>query len=226
MLTAKSKKRRKKMEKEKQQSSLKVKIISLVISLLVCFMLIGVSVWAALQQTVTIDNTITITTAGNTRVKVDVSEYLNEGSEKVDAAPSSISSWTPVDTKADSVDSDTISPTAILFSVSDNHNYYAYKIEFTNNSVDDGSSVITTYAHINSSAVDNTQLTIYYGENLASMTALVNNTAMDADITLDDATLTSFYVVVAVSAENGLAGLTAAGAVDFDLNITIDQTNG
>ena len=63
------------MEKEKQQSSIKVKIISLVISLLVCFMLIGVSVWAATQQNVTIDNTITITTAGNTRVEVTVSEH-------------------------------------------------------------------------------------------------------------------------------------------------------
>lgn len=225
MLTAKSKKRRKKMEKEKQQSSLKVKIISLVISLLVCFMLIGVSVWAALKQTVTIDNTITITTAGNTRVKVDVSEYLNEGSEKVDAAPSSISSWTPVDTKADSVDSDTISPTAILFSVSDNHNYYAYKIDFTNNSVDDESSVITTYAHISSSAVDNTELTIYYGASLsASMQTLANNTPLDFDVTLDSATETSFYIIVA--AKRALGEMTPASAVNFDLSIAIDQMGG
>ncbi len=213
------------MEKEKQQSSIKVKIISLVISLLVCFMLIGVSVWAATQQNLTIDNTITITTAGNTRVEVTVSEYLNEGTDAISVSPESISSWSEVDTKTAETDSDTITPTAILFSQADGHNYYAYKIDFTNQSVDDESGVITTYAHISSSAVNNTQLTIYYGTSLsASMQTLTNNKALDTDVTLDSATETSFYIIVA--ANTALGEMTPASGVDFDLTITIDQTNG
>ena len=213
------------MEKEKQQSSIKVKIISLVISLLVCFMLIGVSVWAATQQNLTIDNTITITTAGNTRVEVTVSEYLNTGTDAISASPETISSWSEVDTKTAETNSDTFTPTAILFSQADGHNYYAYKIDFTNQSVDDESSVITTYAHISSSAVDNAQLTIYHGASLsASMQTLANNTALDIDVTLDSATETSYYIIVA--ANTALGEMTPASAVDFDLNITIDQTKG
>lgn len=225
MLTAKSKKRRKKMEKEKQQSSIRLKIVALVISLLVCFTLIGISVWAATQQNVTIDNTITITTAGNTRVQVKVSEYLNAGTDAISASPESISSWSEVGTKTAETNSDTINPTAILFSLDDGHNYYAYKIDFTNQSVNDESDVITTYAHISSSAVDNAQLTIYHGASLsASMQTLANNTALDIDVTLDSATETSFYIVVAVN--EALGEMTPASAVDFDLSIAIDRMGG
>ena len=213
------------MEKEKQQSSIRLKIVALVISLLVCFTLIGISVWAATQQNVTIDNTITITTAGNTRVQVKVSEYLNTGTDAISASPESISSWSEVDTKTAETNSDTIKPTAILFSQSDKHNYYAYKIDFTNQSVNDESDVITTYAHISSSAVDNTELTIYYGATLsASMQTLANNTNLDFDVTLDSATETSFYIIVAVN--RALGEMTPASAVDFDLSIAIDQTKG
>ena len=161
----------------------------------------------------------------NTRVEVTVSEYLNEGVDAVSASPETISSWSEVDTKTAETNSDTINPAAILFSQADGHNYYAYKIDFTNQSVDDESGVITTYAHISSSAVDNTQLTIYYGTTLsASMQTLANNTALDTDVTLDSATETSFYIIVA--ANQALAELTEAAGVDFDLTITIDQTNG
>lgn len=213
------------MEKEKQQSSIRLKIVALVISLLVCFTLIGISVWAATQQNVTIDNTITITTAGNTRVQVKVSEYLNEGTDAISASPESISSWSEVGTKTAETNSDTINPTPILFSLDDGHNYYAYKIDFTNQSVNDESDVITTYAHISSSAVDNTELTIYYGATLsASMQTLANNTNLDFDVTLDSATETSFYIVVAV--KRALGEMTPASAVDFDLSIAIDRTGG
>lgn len=213
------------MEKEKQQSSIRLKIVALVISLLVCFTLIGISVWAATQQNVTIDNTITITTAGNTRVQVKVSEYLNTGTDAISASPESISSWREVDTKTAETNSDTINPTPILFSQADKHNYYAYKIDFTNQSVNDESDVITTYAHISSSAVDNTELTIYYGASLsASMQTLANNTPLDFDVTLDSATETSFYIIVA--AKRALGEMTPASAVNFDLSIAIDQMGG
>lgn len=219
------------MEKEKQQSSIKVKIISLVISLLVCFTLIGISVWAATQQNVTIDNTINISTEGNTRVAVTASEASNESGDAVSACPDNISSWAAMASnsgdvssgvKPAGINSATYQATAMDFSVTDGKNWYAYKLDFSNE------STVEVYAHISSSAVDNSQITIYYGENLASMTALANNKAMDTDVTLGAADggsdTATFYVVVA--SKVALTELTDASPIDFDLNITIDQTEG
>ena len=56
------------------------------------------------------------------------------------------------------------------------------------------------------------------------MQTLTNNKALDTDVTLDSATETSFYIIVA--ANTALGEMTPASAVDFDLTITIDQTNG
>ena len=146
--------------------------------------------------------------------------FLNDA---ISASPESIDPWSEVATKTAETNSDTITPTPILFSQADKHNYYAYKIDFTNQSVDDESGVITTYAHISSSAVDNAELTIYHGPSLsASMQTLENNTALGAHVTLDSATETSYYIIVA--AKTALGEMTPASAVDFDLTITIDQT--
>ena len=219
------------MEKEKQQSSIRLKIVALVISLLVCFTLIGISVWAATQQNVTIDNTITITTAGNTRVAVTASEASNKSGDAVSACPESISSWTAMASntgdvsngvKPAGINSAEYQATAMDFSVTDGNNWYAYKLDFTNE------STVAVYAHINSSAVNNSQITIYYGQNLASMSTLANSTAMDTDVPLGAAgggsNTATFYVVVA--SKVALTELTDASPIDFDLSITIDQTNG
>lgn len=219
------------MEKEKQQSSIRLKIVALVISLLVCFTLIGISVWAATQQNVTIDNTINISTAGNTRVAVTASEASNKSGDAVSTCPESISTWAAMTSSTGGVtsgvkpagtDSAEYQATAMNFSVTDGKNWYAYKLDFTNE------STVEVYAHISSSAVDNSQITIYYGSDLASMSTLANNTAMDTDVTLgaadggsDSAT---FYVVVASNV--ALTALTDASPIDFDLSVTIDQTNG
>ena len=231
MLTAKSKKRRKKMEKEKQQSSIRLKIVALVISLLVCFTLIGISVWAATQQNVTIDNTINISTSGNTRVAVTASEASNKSGDAVSACPSNISSWAAMASSTGGVtsgvkpagtDSAEYQATAMNFSVTDGKNWYAYKLDFTNE------STVAVYAHISSSAVDNSQITIYYGSDLASMSTLTNNKSMDTDVTLGEADggsdTATFYVVVA--SKVALTELTDASPIDFDLTVTIDQTSG
>ena len=204
------------MENEKQKS-MKVKILSLVASLVLCFLLIGVSVYAALTQTLTIDNTITITTSGQTKVAVKVSEYLNKANTAVDASPASIEGWVlKVEKTADeNTKEGTVSP--INFNYTENVNYYAYKFEFTNNSSK------TAYAHISTSAVDNTQLTIYYGETLsASMTSLTNNDALDADVTLAATDGTGeFYIIVASNV--ALDALTEKAGVPFNISITLDQ---
>ena len=219
------------MEKEKQQSSIRLKIVALVISLLVCFTLIGISVWAATQQNVTIDNTINISTAGNTRVAVTASEASHKSGDAVSACPESISSWAAMASgtsgvtsgvKPAGIDDATYQATAMNFSVTDGKNWYAYKLDFTNE------STVEVYAHISSSAVNNSQITIYYGEDLASMTTLTNSAAMDYDVTLSasggGSDTATFYVVVA--SNKPLTELTDASPIDFDLMVTIDRTEG
>ena len=205
------------MEKEKLQRSIKVKIIALAISLFVCFALVGVSVWAALTQTVTINNNITVTQDGQTKVKVTVSEYANEAITAVSDAPDLTSvSWTPMNGSAGVTsgvkDADTneatYTPTAMDFSQTDGVNYYA--------------SNAAAYAHITSSAYDNTQIKIFYGTTETPENTLTNNTAMDTDVTITAGGTATFYVVVA--ANEDLEDLAEKAQAAFNLSITIDQT--
>ncbi len=199
------------------KKSTKIKIISLVASLVICFLLIGVSVYAALTQTVTINNNINITTGGQTEVAVKVSEYINAGTTAITASPASITGWTEKVTKSATEQTKEGSVTPIDFNLTTGKNYYAYKFEFTN------SSTVKAYAHISASAVGNTQLTIYYGETLsASMSSLENNIALDADVDLDATGGTGeFYIIVA--ANKALENLTAVAEIPFNISITIDQ---
>lgn len=198
------------------KKSTKIKIISLVASLVICFLLIGVSVYAALSQTLTIDNNITITTGGQTEVAVKVSEYINTGTDAISASPESIEGWTEKVNKSATEATKEGTVTPIDFNYTTGKNYYAYKFEFTN------SSTAQAYAHISTSAVDNTELTIYYGEELsASMDTLTNNTALDADVTLPATDGTGeFYIIVASNVK--LENLTAASA-EFNISVLIDQ---
>ena len=219
---------------ENEQKSVKVKIISLAVSIIVCVLLVGISVWAALQQTLDITNNITITTSGQTRVAVNVSEYIHTGTTGVTTAPtetvndsetSNKEGWYNIATKDADTNEATEAATPIVFNYSDGNNYYAYKFEFSNESDE------IVYAHISADVVNNTELTIYYGETWgATLTALTNNTALDADITLQAATddgstpgTGTFYIVVAANV--GLDSLTEVeDAIQFNIHVLLDQT--
>ena len=218
---------------EQEQKSIKIKIISLAISIIVCVLLVGVSVWAALQQTLDITNKINITTSGQTRVAVDVSEYIHAGTTGVKTAPtdsiaddalSNTEGWHTLVTKTAEENSKNQAATPIVFNYSDRNNYYAYKFEFSNESDE------IVYAHISADVVNNTELTIYYGETWGGgLTALTNNTALDDDVTLQAATDESapgtgtFYIVVAANV--GLDSLTEVkDAIQFNIHVRLDQT--
>lgn len=219
---------------EQEQKSIKIKIISLAISIIVCVLLVGVSVWAALQQTLDITNNISITTSGQTKVAVDVSEYIHAGTTGVTAAPtdsivddasSNTEGWHTLVTKTAEENSKKQAATPIVFNYSDGKNYYAYKFEFSNES----DKIV--YAHISADVVNNTELTIYYGETWgATLTALTNNTALDTDVTLQAATddgstpgTGTFYIVVAANV--GLDSLTEVeDAIQFNIHVLLDQT--
>lgn len=204
-----------------KQTSIKLKIVSLVISMLVCFFLIGISVWAAMSQNLSINNNISITTSGQTKVAVSVYEYIHEGEDAVGSAPTDdldslwgkakVEKTAEEDTKSGSV-------TAIDFSAKTKKNYYAYKFTFTN------ASDVAVYAHITASAVDNSQITIYYGQTWgASMTAL-NNSPLDADVTLQASPDGSGEFYIAVVSNTALGNLTGIeGTLAFNMSILLDQ---
>lgn len=202
-----------------KSSSIRRKIIITAISALICILVIGVSVFAALTQTVKINNSITITTDGQTEVTVNVFEASNTGLTAVDTAPASEpSSWgSAVLTKDATTASAEKELTAMDFSVSEGINYYAYKITFANT----GSTA--AYAHISASPVDNTQLKIYAGTSWDSLDAVENNIAIDSDVTLNATDGTGeFYIVVASAV--ALEILNDMAKTPFNVTITIDQT--
>ena len=202
-----------------KSSSIRRKIIITAISALICILVIGVSVFAALTQTVNINNNITITTDGQTEVIVNVFEASNAAATAVDTAPvTEPSDWgSAVLTKDAATTSATEDLTPMDFSVSDGINYYAYKITFQNT----GSTI--AYAHISASAVNNAQLKIYAGESWASLADVGNNTAIDSDVTLAATDGTGeFYIVVASAV--ALENLNDMAQTPFNVTITIDQT--
>ena len=204
------------MEKTKM---LRRKILISAFSVLVCVLVIGVSVYAALSQSVNLTNYITITTGGQTKVGVVVSEYINKGTEAVVASPSGEVTWTQKLSKDSNTDTATQALTPADFNYTVGQNYYAWKIDFTNTDASDA------YAHITASAVDNDQVTVYAGTTWGSLEAVAKNTEAKGEVTLaKSATATYYIVVVANTALESLVEV--AGQLPFNIDITIDQTAG
>lgn len=204
------------MEKAKM---LRRKILISAFSVLVCVLVIGVSVYAALSQSVNLTNYITITTGGQTKVGVVVSEYINKGTEAVVASPSGEVTWTQKLSKDSNTDTATQALTPADFNYTVGQNYYAWKIDFTNTDASDA------YAHITASAVDNDQVTVYAGATWGSLEAVAKNTETKGEVTLaKSATATYYIVVVANTALENLVEV--EGQLPFNINITIDQTAG
>lgn len=220
---------------ENEQKRLKVKIISLAVSILVCVLLVGVSVWAAVSQNLKITNNISITTDGQVAVKIDAFEYAHtdESLAGVSIAPNlgSISAatgedftigWKSVVTLAATDKSKEGAATSIVFNAQNERVYYAYKFELENTSE-------TTKALVSfgATAVDNAQITVYYGDEATPANSLTTNTSMSTNntVTLDVADsgtdTATFYIVVA--ANTTLGELTPTDA-SIDFNITINVT--
>lgn len=204
------------MEKAKM---LRRKILISAFSVLVCVLVIGVSVYAALSQSVNLTNYITITTGGQTKVGVVVSEYINKGTAAVVASPSGEVAWTQKLSKDSNTDTATQALTPAEFNYTVGQNYYAWKIDFTNTDASDA------YAHITASAVDNDQVTVYAGATWGSLGAVAKNTEAKGEVTLGKSATATYYIVVV--ANTALENLVEVeGQLPFNINITIDQTAG
>lgn len=204
------------MEKEKS-NTLRRKLIISAFSILICILVIGVSVYAALSQTTSLTNYITITTGGQTKVGVVVSEYINTANTAVSASPNESASWTQKLSKNADTDSATQALTPADFNYTTGKNYYAWKIDFTNSDASDA------YAHISATAVNNSQIDVYVGTEWGSLTKQATNTAVADNVTLAKSASATYYVVVA--SNTALDSLTAVeGQLPFNITITVDQT--
>ena len=196
-------------------SSLTKKLALTISSIVLCVVLIGVVVYAALSQSVNLSNTITVTTGGQAKSIVTVYEQAITGNTAVAALPETEPTWgEAILTKAEDKDSDSKDLTPIVFSYSEGKNIYAYKITVQNKSTG------TVKIAITSSTESNEQIDVWCGETYAGATKLDNakgvnfektGVAVDGEVT--------YYVFV--SANTALESMTAATAQDFDIDIIV-----
>ena len=198
------------------KKSIKIKFVGLMVALTICFLLVGVSVYAALTQSLSIDNNITISSSGQTQVEVKVFEYANAGTNAVDVVPTTINF--PADAVVTkTADENDISGnlTDIIFRSDGNTNFYAFKMSFNN------ISDKTAYAHISATAINNSQLKLLYGESLENLATLGNNTELANQVELNATDNKDFYLIVASNVD--LVNLSAMEMQQFSVSILIDQ---
>lgn len=196
-------------------SSLTKKLALTISSIVLCVVLIGVVVYAALSQSVNLSNTITVTTGGQAKSIVTVYEQVITGNTAVTALPETEPTWgESILTKAEDKDSDSKDLTPIVFSYSEGKNIYAYKITVQNKS--EGTVKIA----ITSSTESNEQIDVWCGETYEGATKLTNTDGVNFEKTgvAVDGEVT-YYVFV--SANTALESMTAATAQDFDIDIVV-----
>lgn len=203
---------------ENTKFSIKRKIIATAVSILLCIFVIGISVYAALAQSLTLTNQIIISTSGQTKVDAKIYEYINTGTAGITeiGGLSAEPSWgEATHTKDSNNDSYSGSLSNAVFDAETRKNYYAWKIELTNTD----SSV--AYAHITSPAVDNGQIDVWAGSTWDSLEKK-QNTEVKGELTLQKSGSGVYYIVVATN--KSLDSLATASPIDFGITINIDQT--
>ena len=199
---------------EQKKSTRNRKLIAALCSLVLCMLLIGVSVYAALSQSATITNTITVTTSGQVKTSVVVKEYAGEGAGAVAAIPGAPTFATEVLNKGAEVDNLTEAATPFVFSSEKGKNFYAYEIAFANTSTKSVTATIT------SSAESNAEIDVYAGATWEGMTKLENATGVHGTVVLDANTGSGKYYIM-VCANKALGDMAAAPETDFNVTINI-----
>lgn len=210
------------MEKEeKLQSKVKRRIVVIVLSMLLCMLLIGISVWAAVSQTLTSPSTILITTDGQARVGITASyafgaedETLFSAIEDQDTTVTGLSYTQIIEKTADQNAQQADGPD-IVFSASEGYTYAAYKVVFANT---EASAVTYEIAFTDDDGEYNfnSQVTIYSASGTDTFTFAADQTAMSGRIE-QSASLT-VYVIVALNTD--ITDLTPASLENFNLVVT------
>ena len=200
------------MEKKK---NLTKKIVITLSSMLLCLLLIGVSVYAAISQSATLNNTISVNTSGQAKAIVTAYETSVAGTTAVTAVPTEPTWGSAVYTKAEAEDNGTYDLTSIVFSQTAGKNVYAYKVEVQNKS-----TVAVTVA-ITTTAESNAEIDVYCGEEYTTLEKLANGEGVNFSKSnvATDATVT-YYILVC--ANTALADMTAASSTEFDINVVVN----
>ena len=209
---------------EKVQSKFKRRIIVIALSMLLCMLLIGVSVWAATSQSLTSPSTILITTDGQAKVKITASYAFGADDETLfsaigdqDATVTGLS-YTQIAQKT--ADNDSVSQKGpdIVFSADGEYTYVAYKIDFANTAASAVNYTIefTDPDADNGAYTFNSQVSIYSAAGTDSFTFAQDQTAMSGN--LAKSASTTVYVIVALNTEP--ESLTAAAIDNFNLVVT------
>lgn len=199
---------------EQKKSTRNRKLIAALCSLVLCMLLIGVSVYAALSQSATITNTITVSTSGQVFTQVVVKDYSGAGVEAIAAVPGAPTFEHEVLNKASDVNELEQAGTPFLFSSEKGNNFYAYQITFNN------SSTKAVRATITSSVESNAEIDVYAGATWEGMTKLENATAVSANVELDATSGSGTYYIM-VCANRALGEMTEATATPFNVSISI-----
>lgn len=199
---------------EQKKSTRNRKLIAALCSLVLCMLLIGVSVYAALSQSATITNTITVTTSGQVKTSVVVKEYAGTGDGAVAEIPSAPTFTAEVLNKGAEVDNLTEAATPFVFSSEKGKNFYAYEITFAN------TSTIGVTATITSSTESNEEIDVYAGATWEGMAKLENATGVHGTVVLDANTGSGKYYIM-VCANKALGDMAAAPETDFNVTINI-----
>lgn len=213
------------MEKEeKLQSKVKRRIVVIVLSMLLCMLLIGISVWAAVSQTLTSPSTILITTDGQARVGITASyaNGKNDGAlfSEIEEQGTTVSGLEYNQIAQKTADNDSVSQKGpdIVFSAAGEYTYVAYKIEFANTEASAVNYQIefTDPDAGNGAYTFNDQVSIYSAAGTDSFTFAQGQTAMSGN--LAKSASTTVYVIVALN--TAPESLTTAELDNFNLVVT------
>lgn len=122
---------------EQKKSTRNRKLIAALCSLVLCMLLIGVSVYAALSQTATITNTISITRSGQSYVSIKVEKTSHaDVTAYTPTTGAAVGTYSELLTVAAGQSGTKTDETKMAFSQSVGKNAYAYKIHLKNESAD------------------------------------------------------------------------------------------
>ena len=209
---------------EKVQSKFKRRIIVIALSMLLCMLLIGVSVWAATSQSLTSPSTILITTDGQAKVGITAS-YANGENDgtlfsEIEDQGTTVSGLEYKQIAQKTADNDSVSQNGpnIVFSADGEFTYVAYKIEFENTAASAVNYQIefTDPDAGNAAYKFNNQVSIYSAAGTDSFTFAQNQTAMSGS--LAKSASTTVYVIVALN--TAPESLAAADLDNFNLVVT------
>ena len=185
-------------------------------SMFVCLMIMGVSVYAALSQTVEITNSISVNTSGQAKALVSVYEEKITGEKAVTEVGDEPTWGEAVLTKSSSQDNASQELEGIIFSQTEKVNMYAYKFYAKNESTTNTSVDVT----ITSSVESNTEIDIWVGEDYETLTKLENGQGVNfkkEDLAANGEVV--YYVVI--TANTDLANMAEMSSQDFNFNVVV-----